>query len=325
VRWYAARAGAQQARFHVRVQTTEEGKVTSNARNICISHAPVSVTILALIAAIAASGNAQGQARGGPTSSAPEAAVYFVGIKDGSTLATRPTIHFGLRNMGVAPAGLERENSGHHHLIIDAPTPALDRPLPNDFNHLHFGAGQTEAQITLAPGKHTLQMILGDKDHIPHNPPVMSDRITVSVVDSAQGTAAVSRHPSSPDARVYFVNVQNGSRIPPRSIVRFGLNNMGIAPAGVERPNTGHHHLLVDTPLPPLDRPIPNDFNNLHFGAGQTEARLALPPGSHTLQLLLADENHVPHDPPVLSKPIKVTVAYPRPKKKKKKQRVLYR
>jgi hypothetical protein len=300
--------------------------VTSSARNIRISHLHVAAMGLAFAAALAACGSAHGQAKGGPTPSAPGAAVYFVEIKDGTTLTTKPTIHFGLRNMGVAPAGLDRENSGHHHLIIDAPTPALDRPLPNDFNHLHFGAGQTEAQITLTPGKHTLQLILGDKDHIPHNPPVMSERMTVNVVDSAQGTAAATRHPSPPDASVYFVNVQNGSRIPPRgAVIRFGLNNMSIAPAGTEKPNTGHHHLLVDTPLPPLDRPIPNDFNNLHFGAGQTEARLALNPGPHTLQLLFADENHVPHDPPVMSKPIKITVASPVVKKKKKKRRVRYR
>lgn len=83
---------------------------------------------------------------------------------------------------------------------------------------------------------------------------------------------------------------------------------MGIAPAGVAKPNTGHHHLLIDTPLPPLDRPIPNDFNHLHFGAGQTEARINLTPGRHTLQLLLGDENHVPHDPPVMSPRIEVIV-----------------
>ena len=179
--------------------------------------------------------------------------------------------------------------------------------------------------MTLTPGKHTLQLILGDKDHIPHNPPVMSERITVNVVDAAQGAPAATRRPSPAEASVYFINVQNGSRIPPRTVIRFGLNNMGIAPAGVEKSNTGHHHLLIDTPLPPLDRPLPNDFNHLHFGAGQTEARVALNPGAHTLQLLFADENHVPHDPPVMSKPIKVTVAVPSAKKKKKKRRPRYR
>jgi hypothetical protein len=97
---------------------------------------------------------------------------------------------------------------------------------------------------------------------------------------------------------------------------------MGIAPAGVEKPNTGHHHLLVDTALPALDKPIPNDFNHLHFGAGQTEARVTLTPGPHTLQLLFADENHIAHNPPVMSKPIKVTVGTkPRPKKKKRRVR----
>ena len=91
-------------------------------------------------------------------------------------------------------------------------------------------------------------------------------------------------------------------------MIRFGLIGMGVAPAGVEKANTGHHHLLIDTPLPPMDEPIPNDFNHLHFGLGQTEAKVKLPLGTHTLQLLLADKDHVPHDPPVYSKKITVTV-----------------
>ena len=273
-----------------------------------------------LLATLAVSPLAQAQTRGGPTPSAPGAAVYFVDIKDGATLPTKPTIHFGLRNMGVAPAGLDRPNSGHHHLIIDVPTPPLDRPIPNDFNNLHSGSGQTEAEVTLTPGKHTLQLVLGDKDHIPHNPPIMSDRITVTVVAAAPAGTAAARKPSPADSSVYFVNVKAGNYIAPQSVVRFGLLNMGIAPAGVDKPNTGHHHLLVDTPLPALDKPIPNDFNHLHFGAGQTEARVTLTPGKHTLQLLFADENHIPHNPPVMSKPIKITVGV-RPKPKKKRVR----
>ena len=91
-------------------------------------------------------------------------------------------------------------------------------------------------------------------------------------------------------------------------MVRFGLIGMGVAPAGFEKVNTGHHHLLVDTELPAFDQPIPSDFNHLHFGAGQTEAKITLPMGKHTLQLLLADENHVPHDPPIFSEQISVTV-----------------
>lgn len=265
---------------------------------------------LMFLALAAAAGSAYGQTKGGPTSAPAGAAVYFVDVKDGQTLPAKSRIHFGLRNMGVAPAGLDRPNAGHHHLIIDTPTPALNQPIPNDFNHLHFGAGQTGAEVSLGPGKHTLQLIVGDKDHIPHNPPIMSEIITVTVtgVEAGQVAAAATRRSSPPDAKVYIENIADGQHIPSQTIVRFGLQNMGVAPAGIEKPNTGHHHLIVDAPLPPLDRPIPNDFNHLHFGAGQTEARLTLRPGRHTLQLLLGDENHVPHDPPVLSQPIKVVV-----------------
>jgi hypothetical protein len=204
--------------------------------------------------------------------------------------------------MGVAPAGSDRENSGHHHPLIDTELPPLDQPIPNDFNHLHFGGGQTEAEVTLKHGQHTLQLLMGDKDHIPHTPPVFSKRLKVRVVDPSLRKAAPA------DARVYFVGLQDRSVVPQKATLRFGLVNMGVAPAGIEKPNTGHHHLLIDAKLPPLDEPIPNDFNHLHFGAGQTEATVNLPLGVHTLQLLLGDENHVPHNPPVMSKPIKVIV-----------------
>jgi hypothetical protein len=144
---------------------------------------------------------------------------------------------------------------------------------------------------------------MGDKDHIPHTPPVMSALIRVRVVDPS------ARKPAPADARVYFVGLEDGAVLPQKATIHFGLVNMGVAPAGIDRPNTGHHHLLIDTKLPPLDEPIPNDFNHLHFGAGQTEAIVTLSPGRHTLQLLLGDENHVPHNPPIMSKPIRVYVA----------------
>jgi Domain of unknown function (DUF4399) len=99
-----------------------------------------------------ARGPVSAQQSGGPTPSLEGAAVYFVGLNDGATVPTKATVRFGLRSMGVAPAGLDRENSGHHHLLIDTELPPLDQPIPNDFNHLHFGAGQTEAEITLKPG-----------------------------------------------------------------------------------------------------------------------------------------------------------------------------
>lgn len=255
-------------------------------------------------------GMASGQERKGPTASAPGAGVYFVDLKDGATVPGKFTVHFGLHGMGVAPAGSDRPNTGHHHLLIDVDVPPTDQPIPNDFNHLHFGAGQTEADLDLPPGDHTLQLLLGDKDHYPHNPPVKSDKIHIKVVEGAAPatTAGKGRSHSPPGAKVYFVAPVNGAVVAPETTIRFGLIGMGVAPAGVDKPNTGHHHLIIDAPLPPVDQPIPNDFNHLHFGAGQTEAKVTLPLGYHTLQLLLGDAGHVPHDPPIASAPIKVLV-----------------
>jgi hypothetical protein len=259
---------------------------------------------------------------GGPTPSPAGAAEYFIGLKDGDTLPTKATLHFGLRAMGVAPAGSDRANSGHHHLIVDAPTPALNTEIPNDFQHLHFGAGQTETEISLTPGEHTLQLVFGDKNHVPHSPPVLSERIKVKVADAAPppapAAAAGGRKPSPKDAKVYFIYPTDGAYISPNPVIRFGLLNMGVAPAGFDKPNTGHHHLLVDAELPALDQPIPNDFNHLHFGAGQTEAKITLPLGQHKLRLLFADSVHVAHNPPVYSDVINVTVTESgRPPKKR--------
>lgn len=113
---------------------------------------------------------------------APEnAELYFISPADGATLSNPITVRFGLSNMGVAPAGIQYDNSGHHHLLVDVELPALDFPIINDENHLHFGGGQTEATLELPPGEHTLQLLLGDFAHIPHEPAVMSRQITITV------------------------------------------------------------------------------------------------------------------------------------------------
>jgi hypothetical protein len=282
-------------------------------REGCLSR--LALAMILLVAYGAGCGALQAQDAKTPTGrtpSPPGAAVYFIDIKDGATVPRKFTIHFGLRGMGIAPAGTERENSGHHHLLIDTEVPPLDHEIPNDFNHLHFGGGQTEVELNLSPGPHTLQLLLADKDHIAHDPPVMSERIRITVKDDQAPAPApdtgVKRKPAPPDAAVYFIYPHDGDTIYPRSTIRFGLSNMGVAPAGVEKPSTGHHHLLIDTDLPPMDQAIPNDFNHLHFGAGQTEVKVTLTPGKHTLQLLFADENHIPHNPPIMSPRITVEV-----------------
>lgn len=119
---------------------------------------------------------------------------------------------------------------------------------------------------------------------------------------------AQARTPAPEGARVYIISPADGETVTSPALVRFGLSGAGVAPAGVDAPNTGHHHLLINTGLPPLDAPIPKDEHHYHFGAGQTETTLELEPGSYTLQLILGDHLHIPHDPPITSDPITITV-----------------
>jgi hypothetical protein len=110
-----------------------------------------------------------------------QARLYFITPTDGATVSSPVTVRFGLSGMGVAPAGVGTPDTGHHHLIIDAELPPAGAPIPNDERHKHFGGGQTETTVSLAPGRHTLQLVLGDKDHVPHDPPLVSERITITV------------------------------------------------------------------------------------------------------------------------------------------------
>ncbi|WP_299662050.1 DUF4399 domain-containing protein [uncultured Ruegeria sp.] len=126
---------------------------------------------------------------GGETPANPEAKVYFINLSEGDTVQSPVKIVFGLSGMGVAPAGVEKENTGHHHLLIDRPplgrgedgADELTYGLPADDNHMHFGGGQTEVTLDLSPGEHTLQLVLGDAGHVPHATPVVSEVITITV------------------------------------------------------------------------------------------------------------------------------------------------
>jgi len=111
------------------------------------------------------------------------AKVYFINLHDGETVSSPVRIQFGLTGMGVAPAGVEKEGTGHHHLLIDTTLSAeeLKGAIPKDDKHLHFGGGQTETSLTLTPGKHTLQLVLGDWSHVPFDPPIVSPVITITV------------------------------------------------------------------------------------------------------------------------------------------------
>ena len=122
--------------------------------------------------------NADGLPR---SESAEGASVYFIEPMDGAVVTNPVRVVFGLKGMGVAPAGVEKSKTGHHHLLIDVESIAMDLPIGKDDQHRHFGGGQTETSIELSPGQHTLQLLLADHLHIPHNPPVASEKITITV------------------------------------------------------------------------------------------------------------------------------------------------
>jgi len=133
----------------------------------------------ALVLATASVAVAQAQER---TPSPKGAKVFIISPKNGETVTSPVTVKFGIKGMTLAPAGTKQENSGHHHLLVDTDPPAdLNQPLPATDKIVHFGKAQTETTLTLPPGKHTLQLLLADQNHIPHKPPVLSKKITITV------------------------------------------------------------------------------------------------------------------------------------------------
>ena len=128
---------------------------------------------------IFAAGFAAAQER---TPSPAGAEVYIISPRNGATVHNPVLVQFGLKGMGIAPAGVKFENTGHHHLLIDGDAPAdPSAPLPASDKIVHFGKGQTQTELHLTPGKHTLQLLLGDQNHVPHSPPVISKKITITV------------------------------------------------------------------------------------------------------------------------------------------------
>ena len=109
--------------------------------------------------------------------------VYFINLKDGDELKSPFLIQFGLSGKGIAPAGIDVDNTGHHHLLINVDEVNYSMPIPSSKQHLHFGLGQTETKLSLPPGRHKLQLILGDKYHVPHDPPLVSEIVEVNVIE----------------------------------------------------------------------------------------------------------------------------------------------
>ena len=138
---------------------------------------------------------------------------------------------------------------------------------------------------------------------------VLCALVATVFINGAPSFAATTLSAAPNNAKAYFIAPNNNAKVDQSFDVKFGLSGMGVAPAGVDIDNTGHHHLLIDMDnLPDLDQPLPKTENVKHFGGGQTETQLNLEPGKHTLQLLLGNYQHIPHDHPVLSEKVTVTV-----------------
>lgn len=169
---------------------------------------------------------------------------------------------------------------------------AMNRPTPSPLTHRSIGhRSRGRARLLLVSCVAGACLLLA---------PVASA--------DGHGQGKIPRSERPADARLYIISPENGATVKSPVEIRFGLGGMGVAPAGVEKKHTGHHHLVVDAPLPPAHLPIPKNENYRHFGGGQTEVSLELAPGEHTLQLVLGDHLHIPHDPPVVSEKIRITV-----------------
>jgi hypothetical protein len=155
-----------------------------------MKHSKILLVVAASLVLQACSNNADESAVAGiPT---PSARVFIVAPANGSTVTSPVTVEFGLEGYVLAPAGTYEVLTGHHHLLVDTDLPALDAPIPSDENHLHFGKAQTTAEITLTPGDHTLQLLLGDGSHMPHSTALISDPLVITVVAETDAEAATA-------------------------------------------------------------------------------------------------------------------------------------
>ena len=228
---------------------------------------------------------------------APKGSVGFTAPLDGAKVFTDTTVAFTVEGMRVQPAGesATANTSGHHHLIIDGEPIAAGRPVPADATHIHYGKGQTSAPCTLTPGKHTLTVQFADGNHISYGPE-WSKTIHVEAI-ATPGKMYVA-----------FAAPKEGAKLHGETAVKFLVEGMKLVPAGDGLDKTsGHHHLIIDGQPTPLGQVIPADDSHLHFGKAQTETKLKLAPGSHTLTLQFGDGAHMSYGP-TMSETIHVEV-----------------
>lgn len=214
-----------------------------------------------------------------------DAKVDFTFPQNNSKVFPEFMVVFNVDKMQVVPAGEDVMNKekGHHHIIVDGGPIEKGKVVPKDATHLHYGKGQKSAQMTLAPGKHTLTMQFADGNHISYGK-ALSKTINVEVVP------APAKAP-----RVFFVEPADGAKVKSPVKLVFGLEGMTISPAGQNIPDktVGHHHVIINAPPVPAGVVVPADDTHKHFGKGQTETEMELPKGTHKLTLQIADGVHM--------------------------------
>jgi len=213
-----------------------------------------------------------------------DAGIRFVYPQNGATVPATFDVAFGVDGRTVRPAGedVADRKSGHHHIIIDGAAIPKGQVVPKNETHIHYGGGQTHAQLTLSPGAHSLTMQFADGAHISYGP-AWSRTIEVNVV------------PATGARGVHFVSPADGAKVQGPVRVVFGVEGMTIRPAGEDilDKTSGHHHIIIDAEAPSIGRAVPADERHIHYGGGQTEAVLDLKPGKHKLTMQLADGAHL--------------------------------
>ena len=230
--------------------------------------------------------------------SLPSGSVNFVSPPDGAKIFTDSELVFEVQGMRVQPAGepASLNTSGHFHIIIDGEPTAAGAIVPADATHIHYGKGQTRTPLTLAPGKHSLTLQFADGAHVSYGA-TWSKTIQVEAV-------AIPAH-----VGVSFDAPKDGATLHGETTVKFHVNGMTLVPAGdnLLDKTSGHHHLIIDGgPVAP-GSVVPADATHLHFGKAQTETKVKLAPGKHSLTLQFADSAHVSYGP-VMSATIHVEV-----------------
>ncbi len=234
--------------------------------------------------------------------------VFFVSPEDGVEVTSPLHVEMGATGLTIEPAGEIAENAGHMHILVDEDFVAPGEVILASDTMLHYGGGQTEATLDLAPGEHTLRLQFANGAHIALDGEQYRDEITVTVTGE-DSTASHSHSEEDGSPAVFFISPTDGSVVNSPLHVEMGATGLSVDPAGDIKENSGHMHILVDEDFVAPGEVILASDTMLHYGGGQTEATLDLTPGEHTLRLQFADGAHIALDGEQYRDEITVTVA----------------